>query len=160
MRIRPSFLAFSLLLGFTALPLVGCDTGYWWSRGQPPSVETLLDRSQTKLANATKAPTNNNQKLTVGAAEIKKSLTGALNAAKDGPRHSPNVARHLKSARAAFLSLEGHLSPGSRPPYGELSGQLRSFITHAEKGKVDGSALGLFAARTFFFLSDELTLGG
>lgn len=148
-------LRYSLVLVLLlATGLSGC-TEYWWQRGQPPGVEKLLKRSQERLASSLTSGATQRPDVAPVAEQIQTSLNAALSAVAKGE----DAKGHLSGAADAFLALEGKLSPGSRPAYGELSGQLRVFNAGAPGSPEDVSAaLGLFAARTFFFLSNELTV--
>lgn len=64
---------------------------------------------------------------------------------------------NLAAIRGSFYDLEGRLSFGSRPAYGEFLGQLKGFEDIArQNGTVDTNVFTLYSARVFFFLSDEL----
>ncbi len=152
MKRVPQF-AFAVLL---SSGLMGCE--YWWQRGQPPAVSTLMNRAQTKFqaaANDFKAarpeilPTS----LTL-AEQLNKAVEGAQK--KQAPAE---LLTHLKEARSMMMELEGKLSVPNRAAHNELNGQLRAFIDTAEKGeKTDVAALGLYTARVQSFLASELSV--
>ena len=148
-----SLLALATLLSSS---LIGCE--YWWQRGQPPAVATLMGRSQAKLQAAA------TEFKSVRAAIVPTSLTLAeqLNKAVAGAHKKQAPAEllpHLKEARTMMMELEGKISIGSRAAQNELNGQLRSIIERAENGeKTDIAALGLFTARVQSFLANELSV--
>lgn len=152
-----------ILLLALALPVLGgCDFDYWWSRGQPPAPSKVLDRSITRLNDElTRTPRSELQPL---ATQIKEELLRAANALKGesslSPKaDAPSFVDALEKTSAQFQALEGKLSWGSRPPYGELSGQLRALTEDARKGvNIDAPAFEIFAAHTAFFLANELTV--
>ena len=134
----------------SSLVLASC-TDYWWSRGQAPSVEELLSRSDKKL----NAVLENNSRKDISnfADIIKKSLLQAV-------ENKDQTLSALESAEETFYNLEGKLSYGSRPAYGELAGQLRTFIKQAKKGEVSEKGLGLYTSRVMDFLTNELSSPG
>jgi len=133
-------------------------TEYWWTRGQAPSVDTLLSRSQNKLQMAVSVNSAKRAVMANRAIALKASLLAALADLKAGSGNHQAV-RSLAKARADFLGLEEFLSVTSLAPYGELSGQMRSFFDKAANGSnIDYPAFGLFTARTIFFLARELEL--
>lgn len=138
-----------VLLLFLALSFVGCSE-YWWSRGQAPSVESLVNRASERLSsNAARRP---------DVYPSFKKVQEALISAYEGESRQKVVA-NLDRADEAFSELGRKLSYGSRPAYGELSGQLRALRTQvSEQEKVEKSTIGLFTARTLFFFADELTV--
>jgi hypothetical protein len=88
--------------------------------------------------------------------EIESSLTSSLASLEKG---SPaDTAAALEKAKRAFMQLEGKLSIGSRASYGELSGQLRVLASAENAKQPDPSSLGLFTARTYFFLANEFSM--
>ncbi len=131
----------------------GC-TEYWWERGQAPSISELVKRSQEKLQVASNQYGSGRGDIL----ELSKQIDLCLAEAVRVPS-SPQVLGHMKECRESFLSLDGKLSVGSRAPYGELSGQLRTIIETLEQGEqVADHSLGLFAARARFFLANELSM--
>lgn len=148
--ITPLLVAFLLLLS-------GCSE-YWWTRGQPPSVATLLSRSQSKLEAARSARAGVREEVAQISTSLEKALLQAVEAVeKDGSKR--DLAVSLTSAREAMMDLEGKLSIGSRAAYGELSGQLRRFLqVLAAGGDIEYAPFGLYTARTLSFLANELTV--
>lgn len=144
----------TLLLTVTTV-LTGC-TEYWWTRGQPPAVNTLITRSHTRLQEALKQHQSTRSELVPVVNEIESSLTNSLASLEQG---SPtDTAAALEKAKQAFMQLEGKLSIGSRASYGELSGQLRVLASAENAKQPDPGALGLFTARTYFFLANEFAM--
>ena len=149
-------IAFFLIL--TSLT-TGCDTGYWWSRGQPSGVSELIQRSSERLAEsvATHGPAREN--LSGIAVHTSKALEKALQniGSGAGGNQLVQLSSELKIARDSFMKMEGLISIGSRAAFSELSGQLRKFTNSAKEGQaVNPEAFGLFHARTQFFLAREL----
>lgn len=152
MKLRPLLIILAL-----SCPLVGC-TEYWWQRGQPPSVKTLMTRATTDFETAIA------MKKRPELVPLAQSLEGCLKqvtAEAGRSATSPNnkLNESLMQCKSDFISLEDHLSVTNRASYGELAGQLRVFVDGASLGKApDPSAFGLFTARTLFFLASELEL--
>lgn len=150
-------LTLSCLL-LVALPASGC-TDYWWQRGQPPSVKTLMSRATTDLETAIAA-----KKRSADLVQLAKTIESctkqaAVESGAAGNSPSTKLSEALGQCKQGFVSLEDHISVTNRAPYAELSGQLRVFVDASSKGeKLDPSAVGLFAARTLFFLASELEL--
>lgn len=141
-----------LILSTTSL--TGCDLDYWWSRGKPPTSEKLLSLSSSKL---------DDQLSVTNRAEVKESISQLQKLLSD--THSgltqgvagDKLKGNLASIRESLYGLEGRISFGARPAYGELVGQLRGFEEIAKQsGTVDSNVFTLYSARVFFFLSDEL----
>lgn len=147
----------SMLVGVLLFFSSACDTGYWWSRGQAPSVDTLLAKSSAQLDEAKAKFGQARAALRDPATGVQNSLEGAVAALSVGNRDQ--ALKELESARNGFMLLEGKLSVGSRATYGELSGQLRGIFSAAAAGApVDRSTVGLLAARTMFFLANEFSV--
>ena len=140
---------FSILLIAT-----GCNNDAW-TRGQPPSVETMVTRAKSTLSENINARKSKRPEISQVAENIEVSLLKAYELSK-GPQRSDILAPLLKSQQD-LLSLEGKLSLGSRPAYGELSKQLQEFIRKVQDGEqVSNAGLGLYFSRVLLFLSDEL----
>ena len=137
-----------IILAFVCILLTSGCTEYWRTRGQAPSVEALVERAQDRLSTAEKS--SDREKIKQTAKDLEKNLVAAYRG-----KDSSEIKQQLAQASESFATLEGKLSYGSRPAYGELSGQLRA-LANAEKAK--RPAVGLFAARTLFFLADELSV--
>ena len=156
-NIRPIYL-FAVILAATSL--TGCE--YWWTRGQPPAVQTLITRAKGHLDDAReirkKEPQSVRSEVVASSQVIEESLLQAVASIEKG--QSPqSVVDGLQKAQTAFVTLEGKMSVGSRAAYGELSGQLRGFVGAAGKGQpLQYPAVGLFTARTLSFLARELAL--
>lgn len=149
----------SAVLVLLVLPSVlgGC-TEDAWKRGQPPGVPTLVKRSQTRLGSALRRGTATRKDVADTATELRTSMTTALRTVKKGGSKE-TLVRELNRSRDAFMKLEGKLSVGSRAGYGELSGQMRVFADRASRGEtIEYASFGLFTARTFFFLANELSV--
>lgn len=135
----------------SALTLAGCSKeswNYWWTRGQPPSTNTLIERADDKLTAALNSPTLTRGNVGTLAMQIQSSLN-KLSSSTD--LDSPESQELFLQIEDGFMSLEGMLSIGSRAPYGELLGQLRRLKhEHTPEG------VRLFTARSFFFLANEL----
>ncbi len=148
----------ALLTICTSLP--GCSED-WWTRGQPPSVDTLINRSQGRLKAAISSRRSERGRAAELSANIEEALSSAIQAAKEG-KNTVTVAS-LEKAKSAFVDIESQLSIGSRPAYAELSGELRRLVSVTTSGTAQAQApafrvVGLFVARTFFFLENELTM--
>lgn len=146
-----------VLLSIVALSLTGVTgcSEYWWTRGQPPSVETLIGRSQERLETALTTHAAARSDIAPSARELQQSLLDAVNTIKNGDPADAALAR----CREHFMALENRLSVGSRAPYGELAGQLRAFANSSQAGtNLEYHSFGLFAARTLFFLANELSV--
>ena len=114
-------------------------------------------REQSKIT-ATAPCVRLTQDVAAIASATETSLTSAISSLESGDN---THVGHLVTTRGHFMDMEGKLSIGSRAAFGELSGQLRVFIAAASEGEsVDSSALGLFTARTLFFLANELSVPG
>lgn len=151
MRIRILPLLTLLLL---TLCISGCDVEYWWSRGKPPTSEKLLTLSHSKLQQS--FLTTSRAEIKPEFLELEKLLTETRLGLTQGVA-GDKLKSNLSSIRQGMYGLEGKLSFGSRPAYGELLSQLRGFEDIArENGNVDTNVFTLYSARVFFFLSDEL----
>ncbi len=157
------FKLFGLIL--LILPLSACDLGYWWQRGQPPGVETLVERSSNRLGQALLSSGGEREDVAGIAKQLQATLEGIYSTNTNPSSSNPSQKKHLaldislEQAKTSFLELEGKLSIGSRAAFGELSGQLRRFVKKAEaENQFNYDAFGLFAARTMFFLSRELVV--
>ena len=153
MNLRTFFISALVLPTF----LTGC-TEYWWQRGQPPSVKTLINRATIDLQTA--IATKKRPELVSLAQSLESCLKQAA-AESAGPdtAPSPKLTESLSQCKQGFVSLEEQLTVTNRAPYAELAGQLRVFVDATAKGeKPDPSAVGLFTARTLFFLASELEL--
>jgi hypothetical protein len=150
MPARPlKFFALFLTLALTC----GCNE-YWWSRGQPPAVETVFERAHEKVNAALHESGTSRTDIAEAATAVRNELASAVAGLEKDDGH---FLDHMREARRLFESLEGKLSWGSRAPYGELAGQIRVIIEEAENGgAVNPAPVKLLAARTFFFLADEL----
>jgi hypothetical protein len=138
------------------LSLSACDVEYWWSRGKPPSSDKLVSVSQQQLENAIKDPTRPEI-----VEEFKKlhSKFQETNAALAQGIGGDKFKQSLAGLREGLINLEGKLSYGSRPAYGELMGQMDGFEQLANQlGTVDRSVFSLYTARVYFFLANELTV--
>lgn len=145
------------ILGAVMFGATGCSE-YWWTRGQTPSVKTLVTRAESDFENAKSRFSTTRPDLFPAAAEIRDALTGALAIAERGGG-TRQVATLVEACINDFVQLEGKLSIGSRAAFGELSGQLRVIATNATEGKdIEYAPLGLFTARTLFFLANELSV--
>lgn len=146
-----------LALGSAIIFTSGCSE-YWWTRGQPPSVAQLLERSQSKLANARSKRGSQRPTVSAVSEEIETALSDSI-AAADSRGASRQLAQSLQRAQEGFVKLEGRISVGSRAPLSELSGQIRELADSARRdGSVSAKTLGLFAARTYTFLANELSV--
>lgn len=136
--------------------LTGCDVDYWWSRGKPPTSEKLLFLSSSKLddqlSNTVRAEVKEN------ILQLKELLSETHSGLTQGVA-GDKLKVKLASIRDGLDGLEGRISFGARPAYGELVGQLRAFQEIAnQSGTVDTNVFTLYSARLFFFLSDELSV--
>lgn len=144
-----------LLVAIVALS--GCDKS-WWNRGQPPSVGTLVERSQQDLRNALAKYRADRNDIATNAEQIGTDLGAAVKAANQGSPKA-QVLDPLHKATTEMIALENHLSIGSRAAYGELSGQLRLLVEKLEQGEdPNAEAIGLYSSRVLFFLANELTV--
>jgi hypothetical protein len=154
----------SALAAVLSLNLIFCGcTEYWWTRGQPPSVENLISRSRAKLLEARGSRADARRNVSRISQDLEKSLLAAVLVIQredpEGSSPQAELLESLESAANAFIALEGTVSIGSRAALGELSGQMRSFATLASQGKpLAFPAFGLFTARTLFFLANELSV--
>ncbi|MFN8389527.1 MAG: hypothetical protein U0136_04485 [Bdellovibrionota bacterium] len=152
--------------------LSGCDgqwwhnipgyNGEWWSRGRPKSVDQLLTTSEQQLDAAAQADKYGRKELLPLAKNIRESLASVQSKLSSAPSKDAVQAELAKTVNA-MLPLEGKLSIGSRAAYGELSGELRSFVSQVESGQnisdpAFAAAFNLYTARTFFFLANELSV--
>ena len=139
------------------LSMIGCSE-YWWQRGQPPSVDTLLVRSSENLKQAEEKFAAKRADVLSSFRELDTTLDKVVDLARKSADQS-TVAPALETLSLNFIGLEGKLSIGSRAALGELSGQLRSFVEDsAQKKHLPFPAVGLFAARTKNFLASELSV--
>ena len=130
-------------------------TEYWWTRGQPPSVSELLSQSQSRLENAISTSDSANATVKMSK-DIENGLLKVVSSLEEKNSVS-EVRSSLYSLANNFYALDGNLTMGSRAAYGELSGQLRSFVSKIENGSVPSpQTFGLFTARTLNFLASEL----
>lgn len=149
--------AFVLASCLAAASTTGCSE-YWWQRGQPPSVSTLLARSNDRFASAKQDYADARKDIVPAFTELNQNLDGVVEliSKKAG---GPALTPRFESLAQSFLALEGKLSPGSRPAYGELSGQLRAFMEDSSANKpLSFPPFGLFAARTKSFMASELSV--
>ena len=136
-----------LVVLLSILSLTAC-TEYWWTRGQAPGPDVLLNRAQERLAENIKTNPQKRNEVASIASSIESSLLAAVNAKSTSDR-----SKSIQNSINSFEQLEGKLAVTSRAPYGELFGQLR---TISKSQDVDNDALQLFAARALFFLASEL----
>ena len=132
------------------------ETEYWWTRGQPPAPSALADKMQTRLEAAEELGSQSRSPLKSISKDIRQSLAAI---SKDLLKQSvdPSIREHLSQAEQLFLQLDGKLTYPSRPAYGELAGQLRSYSDKLDRNEqISREAFELFVARTFSFLADEL----
>ncbi len=130
--------------------------GYWWQRGQPKSVSQLLDESTTRLTEAVAQYQTKRNELIPLATSIEKNLQTTLISVQ---QKDAKISDNLNQTELAMLELEGKLSVGSRSAYGELSSELRAFADQASAGaEIKQEAFGLYTARIFFFLANELSM--
>lgn len=151
-----------ILIILSLISLSACSE-YWWTRGQPPSVESLVSRANDRLERALASNSESRAQLAPLAKDIKTELLSAFQilAFDSNLRENSQLIAHLEKAREDFINLEGKLSFGSRPAYGELSGQFRAFegtISPDDRSKLSFSSFGLFVSRTLFFLANELSV--
>ena len=148
---------FPVLLLLAAAPLGGCNE-YWRSRGQPPSVTTLLTRSSANLEQNVANFGKSRAEVVPVFQEINASLDSVVDLARKNSAPETLTPQFEKLA-GTFIGLEEKLSLGSRPAYGELSGELRALAAdNREKKRTNPSTIGLFAARTKNFLASELSV--
>ncbi len=145
----------------SSLGLSACNE-YWRTRGQPPSVQTLIERSQTRLSEAREQNETNRTELSLLSKKLEKSLLAvAKNLETSEASEDGRLLNSLSEASEHFMALEGKVSIGSRAALGELAGQMRAFSETASKGDaLAPKAFGLFSARTMFFLANELSVPG
>jgi hypothetical protein len=67
-------------LALFVLLLTGCDVEYWWTRGQPPGVQTLYTRAESRLNEALNAPTANRPDIQSNVTTLRSSLGQAVKA--------------------------------------------------------------------------------
>jgi hypothetical protein len=147
----------SIALGLLLVSTTACSE-YWWTRGQPPSSQELFERKSLALIEAQKMDTYKRSDLVEISELVHSSLEKAINARSNKPGELQGA---LQETAQHFLSLEGKLSIGSRAAFGELNGQLRSFLNQASATGTTGvnkPALVLFSARTLSLLSNELSV--
>ena len=151
---KPLFLSlsFSLVLGLTA-----CSDESW-SRGQAPSVSTLIQSANQRLSKTIDRDPAGRPELGSISKNIQASMVAALDVAKRRGPHR-ELSDKLTQAQKHLLKLEDMLTPGSKPAYGELSGQLRTTLADNASGRrITYARLGLLTARTLSFLADELNI--
>ena len=148
------------LVFFSSICLLFCScTDYWWSRGQAPSVEKQLKKSQDKLVLAIDNFGPRRKELLGTANDLNKALLNSLVTLKNKPDNKQELSNYLETVEESFVNLEGKINVTSRAPYGELSGSLRAFVMQLNEGNsIDRHAFGLFASRIFSFLASELEL--
>ena len=134
---------------------------YWWTRGQPPAVSTLLKRQQETLEASLDQYAEQRPALAKSSKEVQLKLLAILESGAKGQTQS--LPEQFSALVGIFHSLEAEVSFGSRAAISELSGQLRAFSTAAAASgspaaemRLDPEAFGLFSARTFAFLANEL----
>ena len=120
---------------------------YWWTRGQPPSPSEILKRAQSRVE-------ENKEKYSDKRPEISKIAEKIVS--ETSSLSSENLTDALNTLENTFTGLEGQLSYGSRPPFNELSGQLRAMKENSKNGTVSEEAVKLYFARVLFFLSSEM----
>lgn len=147
-----------VLLLSALLPLTAC-TDYWWHRSQPPSVETLLSRAESKLAASIGAAPASRQDVAGLAKTIETELRATYNILDKGKGSVVLNPDRLDPIETALINLDSKLAVTSRAPYGELCGEFRRFKSAvANRQRVDPAPFGLFSARTISFLASDLTL--
>ena len=135
----------------SVLCLTAC-TEYWWTRGQPPAVSTLYARAKSQLNLAHNENPYNRGPVIKISSQLQSSLSRALNSLHKGEISE----KALSSSRQSFIEIERHLSMGSRPAYGELTGQFR--VMTKDKEALSPLAFELFTARVYLFLASELSV--
>ncbi|MBL7662042.1 hypothetical protein JNK13_04735 [bacterium] len=147
----------SLIIAFLTT-LASCDTNYWWSRGQAPSVDTLLKRNYDQFSSALSNTSYKTNPLIPLAKQVELAMTNLFSSLQS-EADAKTLSSKMDQVLDAYMNLEGKLSPGSQPPYGELSSQLRSMSDKLLRGeKVSAATFGLFVARSYKFLASELSL--
>lgn len=135
-----------------------CSTScsdYWWTRGQAPGVNTLLSRAQEQFKQAMSSDPYKRSDV----ADLARNLETAVLSAHDSAKaNDDQVQTKLSDVVNSFAALEGKLSITSRAPYAELFGQARALRDRAADKRVEEAAVGLFAARTIFFLANEMSV--
>jgi len=145
----------SLLVLLSLLSLSACSE-YWWTRGQPPATKTIYSRAEVKFDSVLEQSQANVPDLTNLALSIRSSLNEITG---DSKKTQAKLSLALQKTTNDFIKLDNNISYGSRPAYGELSGQLRSLSKIVKSGETPKSyQLNLFAARSLFFLADELSV--
>ncbi len=143
------------LLMLSSLVMTASCTEYWWTRGQAPGVGVLLTRAQNQFDEAM----SSNKYDRKDVAELAKSLESAVLAAHNSAKSKDtSVKTKLGDVINGFAALEGKLSITNRAPYAELFGQARALRAEADRDNIRESAVGLFAARTIFFLANEMSV--
>lgn len=140
-----------ILLGLILITTASCSD-YWWTRGQAPSPKDLYSRSESKL----KTAINDNSQGKPEISEVSKGLITSLSTVVEQGSDKSYTA--IANSIELFGNLEGNLSYGSRPAYGELSGQLRAFASQAKEKRLSKEAFLLYSSRVFDFLSNELSV--
>lgn len=137
--------------------VTGCSE-YWWTRGQPPSVAEQMAKAQKRLIDSRQQ--RGASRAAVGAAseQIELSLHQAVALVRSNAP-AEQVVEQLAVTEQAFLQLDQTISVGSRAALGELSGQLRVISATAKDGVLPPyPSIGLFTARVFSFLANELVM--
>lgn len=156
LRFFQLFLILCLIVSTTA-----CSE-YWWTRGQPPSIETLVERSHERFNETLAKRGSFRPSLAKISSDLEKSLGTTYHAVQpQASAHNIDLVQELEHGRNLLLDLEPELSIGSRAAYGELSGQMRTFLARVAEGKsLSPEIFGLFNARICFFLANELEVPG
>lgn len=135
----------------------GCSE-YWWTRGQPPSTETLFVRANERISESLTDRSSIRPDIAANAIEVQ----NGLKILQSSDISSAQVSTALKTVEVALKNLERKVSFGNRPPLNELSGQLRAlegeFKQNSDVEESRVSALRLFGARVLMYLSSELNV--
>jgi hypothetical protein len=120
---------------------------YWWTRGQAPSPAESLKKAQDRIS-------ENKLEFKDMRPEITKTAEKIV--AETTKLSEDNLDAIFADLENSFLSLEGKLSYGNRPPYNELLGQLRVLREKTKSKDLKIEAAQLYLSRVLFFLSTEM----
>lgn len=146
----------SFLLSISLLVSLSSCTEYWWTRGQPPASNEVLQRAIDRLAEVEVEYPDKRPEIAEAAKKFSSHIEQIISLAGTNPKSTTSV---LEKLELELMALEGKLSYGNRAPLSELSGQFRSFkglILEKGPNSVPSEVFSLFGARLLFMLSSEM----
>jgi len=146
----------TFLISISLLISLSSCTEYWWTRGQPPASNEVLQRAKDRLAEVEVEYPDQRPEIADSAKKVSSHIEQIISLAGT---NSQSTTNELEKLEQELVALEGKLSYGNRAPLSELSGQFRSFkglILEKGADSVPPEVFSLFGARLLFMLASEM----